>query len=154
MARFTRTTPAPNVKGGYRAYRPYVRSDFAETCAYCLFPEIWAGGKENFELDHFCPASVCKDRVNDFFNLYYSCHPCNHIKWGFWPSDEERSRGFVYIDFCKDNFADHYRELPDGRWEPLTPAAEYTLLRLKLNRKHLVNLRNKLKSLSVSPPPS
>ncbi len=45
------------------------------------------------------------------------------------------------MDFCNDNFSDHFSLLPDGRWEPLTLSAKYTEKILLLNDPHLVRLR-------------
>ena len=73
-----RRNPPPKVND-YTKYRPLVREDFRECCAYCLLHEIIAGGEANFELDHFRPKSHPEfaGLVNGFYNLYYSCHVCN-----------------------------------------------------------------------------
>jgi len=142
---FRRTTPAPVVTGGYQAYRPYVRADFREQCAYCLLHELWAGGDSNFELDHFRPKSLFPREENDFYNLYYACHPCNRTKWGHWPPTELRARGIQLVDLCRDDFVTHFREEPDGTWTALTDSAAYTSDLLRLNRRHLVELRQILK---------
>lgn len=146
MAHFTRTRPAPKVKGGYAKFRSYVRFDFTAQCAYCLLHEMWAGGEKNFELDHFRPKSrpEFKHLINDFYNLYYCCHVCNKNKRATWPPPAYRAKGIGFVDLCRDNFSDHFRELPDGRWEPLTPSAEYTERILLLNHPHLVRLRELL----------
>lgn len=130
---------------GYRNFRPHVRKDFRESCAYCLLHEDHAAGVENFELDHFRPRKYFRNQVDDFYNLYYSCHPCNHVKHQHWPSAELEVRGIGFVDLCKENFEDHFRELPDGRWEPLTPSADYTIKVIRLNRPHLVRIRLRLK---------
>lgn len=139
--RFVRTKPAPTVSGGYRAFRPYVRSDFEKTCAYCLLCELHAAGEENFELDHFFPESKFAIRKGDFYNLYYACHPCNHIKRAKWPDSRLEAKGIGFVDLCKDDFEIHFRELPDGRWEGLTESAKYTIDALMLNRQHLTQIR-------------
>jgi hypothetical protein len=144
VAHFTRTRPAPKVKGaGYAKFRPFVRLDFTECCAYCLLPELWRAGEKNFELDHFRPQSrpEFKHLINNFYNLYYSCHVCNRNKWNTWPPPEYLAKGIGFVDFCRDNFSDHFRLLPDGRWEPLTASARYTEQILLLNDPHLVRLR-------------
>ena len=58
MPVFQRRLQPPLITGGYQAYRPFVREDFAESCAYCLLHELLAAGAENFELDHFYPGSA------------------------------------------------------------------------------------------------
>ena len=87
MAVFCRRETPPGPFQHYSAYRPYVREDFSECCAYCLLSEFLRAGLENFELDHFRPKSLPEfaHLVNDFYNLYYACHPCNHIKGNRWP---------------------------------------------------------------------
>jgi uncharacterized protein (TIGR02646 family) len=150
MPRFRRTRPAPTVRGGYAAYRPHVRSDFEKTCAYCLLQELWAGGEENFELDHFKPRNPFTALIKDFYNLYWSCHPCNHIKWGYWPSEELQEQGIGFVDLCQDDFETHFVEKDDGTWEGLTPSARYTIDVLNLNRPHLKEIRRRIRDLGES----
>jgi uncharacterized protein (TIGR02646 family) len=146
MARFQRMHPVPNV--GYRKYRDYVRSDFEERCAYCLIKELFAGGPESFELDHFRPKSLFPESEFDFYNLYYSCHPCNNIKHDKWPSRRLQDQGKVFVDLCVEDFEAHFQEQPDGSWKGITPAAAYTIDELRLNRSHLVKLRKLIAQLS------
>ena len=150
MAVFTRRRHAPKVKGDHTKFRPFVRQDFSEGCAYCLLHELLAGGPRNFELDHFRPKSLLRFAalIADFFNLYYACHVCNANKWNHWPSVEEEAIGIGFIDFCRDDFSDHFRENRNGRWIPLTPSAEFTLDILNLNSAHLVELRARLRRIA------
>lgn len=141
MARFTRTQPEPITTSDYRKFRPYVRSDFEGRCAYCLLKEVLAGGEENFELDHFRPKVLFPTLKIDFYNLYYACHPCNNIKHDKWPSQLLESQGKTFVNLCADNFETHFHEQPDGTWKGLTAAAEYTIDELRLNRRHLVEVR-------------
>lgn len=149
MAIFPRRTPAPVVRD-YRNYRPLVREDFRECCAYCLFHESLASGPENFELDHFHPRSIVAfaDRVNDFYNIYYSCHVCNHAKGATWPSQNLVNAGYRFVDPCTETFSEHFREAEDGYWTPLTKAGEYTATRLRLNRQHLIEIRLLLRDIA------
>jgi hypothetical protein len=148
MARFDRTKPAPTVAGGYQSFRPAVRKDFRSTCAYCLIRELFAAGEENFELDHFFPVSKFPSRERDFYNLYYACHPCNKIKRAKWPDDDLQGKGVGFIDLCSEDFSTHFYELPDGCWKGLTLSANYTIDALRLNRKHLVELRKLLRRMA------
>ena len=143
MARFTRRVPAPKVTGGYGAFKPFVREDFEQCCAYCYLHEFHARGKNNFELDHFQPKEKFPERRNDFYNIYYSCHVCNsiHGKWSHWPTDQQIAEGVGFVDFCKDDFKDHYEILPDGKLKPLTKSAEYTIDTIRLNSDYLVEYR-------------
>jgi hypothetical protein len=133
--------------GSYLTFRPYVRDDFRGTCAYCLLLELFAGGQENFELDHFRPRHLFESLLNDFYNIYWACHPCNHIKRGAWPSEELQKQGYSFVDFCAADFSDHFREDADGGWIPLSQSGAYTADRLRLNRPHLKEIRRLLRQL-------
>jgi HNH endonuclease len=150
MAHFKRAIPAPTITGGYRLFRDYVRADVREYCAYCLLPELLAAGVEAFELDHYRPKSFFPQQENDFYNLYYSCHPCNRIKHRKWPTKELIARGIGFVDLCVDTFDTHFALLPDGRWEGLTPSALYTIDLLRLNRPHLIKVRTLIQTVFQS----
>jgi hypothetical protein len=112
--------------------------------------ELLAGGTENFELDHFRPRAAFPDLVNDFYNIYYACHPCNHIKLAKWPSQEMETLGYSFVDLCIDDFDKHFKMLPDGEWQGITSAGRYTIDALNLNRQHLVTLRQLLSQLGCA----
>jgi hypothetical protein len=149
MPHFERTKPAPNVSGGYASFRPYVREDFRRQCAYCLVGVLLAAGVENFELDLFRPKKAFPQLKEDFYNLYYACHPCNRIKWDSWPPPDLEARGISFVDLCTDEFAMHFRSLADGTWDGLTESGKYTIEMLRLNREHLVEARRLLRQLSI-----
>ena len=146
MPCFRRREEPPARRGDFREA---VRNDFRHRCAYCLVPELLAGGPENFELDHFRPKSKFPQLENNFFNLYYSCHVCNHAKGPAWPPAELDDAGVNFMDLCRDDCFEHYSEAPDGRWIGLTVRANYTIELLRLNRKHLVNLRQRFSTKSA-----
>lgn len=147
MPYFTRTRPIPNVLGGYAAIRLLVRKDFDACCAYCLMDELYGGGEENYEIDHFRPKSRFPELKDDFYNLYYACHPCNHIKRDKWPSEALQGRGVYLVDLCKNDFEDHFREIANGAWEGNTTSGSYTIDILRLNRRHLLEVRQLVKEL-------
>jgi len=149
MPHFVRRAQAPYVKGGYRSFRPYVREDFLRECAFCLFSELLSGGEEGFELDHFRPRHLFPELLNDFYNLYYSCHPCNHIKRDSWPPPALEEQGICFVDLCKEDFRSHFSVEVDGRLHALTNPGEYTIDKLNLNRQHLVTLRGLLERLGI-----
>src|SRR5689334_6831807 len=149
MPYFLRRTPPPKVKGDYHSFRPFVREDFSRQCAFCLFSELLAGGEENFELDHFRPKHRFPDLLNDFYNLYYSCHPCNHVKRDSWPTQALEERGFRFVDLCKEEFTSHFNAEKTGIWHGLTNPGEYTIDKLNLNRQHLVTVRALLERLGI-----
>ncbi|MCI0691606.1 HNH endonuclease [candidate division KSB1 bacterium] len=138
---FSRRSPAPS-ESNYAKYRPYIREDFRECCAYCLMHETYAGGEENFELDHFRPKSrpEFSGLINEYANLYYACHPCNHQKHNHWPSEELRAKGFQFVDTCNESFSIHFEE-DDGYWNPISNAGRYTEERLRLNSGHKTKIR-------------
>ena len=151
MPIFVRRKPNPPEEMDYTKYRELVREDFRECCAYCLLHETLAAGKNNFELDHFRPKSLPEfaSKHNDFYNLYYSCHVCNHTKGQRWPNNRLRKRGYRFVDPCKENFSKHFREEADGTWTPITKAGEYTEGRLRLNRRHLTEIRRLLRQIAA-----
>lgn len=129
--------------GNYHNYKSYVREDFCECCAYCLVHELLAGGEESFELDHFKPQSKFPDLTNDFYNIYYSCHSCNKYKCNSWPDETLIKSGYNFVDYCNDTFSSHFKE-QNGKWIPISHAGEYTNDKLRLNRKHFVEIRTLL----------
>lgn len=150
MPVFRRRATAPPEVSAYSEYRPLVREDFQQCCAYCLVSEILAGGEENFELDHFRPKSKpeFKQFVKDFYNLYYACHVCNSKKHARWPTPELAAQGCAFVDLCADVFSTHYAVEAEGSWRPLTPSAKYTHEMLRLNRRHLREIRTLLHELA------
>lgn len=143
---FSCRSSAPISTRDYRRFRPYVREDFSECCAYCLLPEILAGGEANFELDHFRPQSIFSHLIHDFRNIYYSCHVCNNTKRDTWPSQQLRDAGYRFVDPCYDDFSTHFTA-SDGQWQPISRAGEYSERHLRLNRGHLVKLRRMIAEL-------
>lgn len=148
---FKRRVVAPATSSRTKSLRQYVAEDFCHCCAYCLLHERLAGGEDNFELDHFKPKSreEFAALVQELLNLYYSCHVCNHYKASTWPAEELVSRGYRFVDPCREEFTTHFSAEPDGTWRPLTPAGEYSAARLRLNRSHLVEVRALLAKLLV-----
>lgn len=151
MAVFRRREKSPGPFKHYSEYRPYVREDFSDCCAYCLTSELLGGGPESFELDHFRPKSLPQfaSFESHFYNLYYSCRPCNLIKGNRWPDSHLETLGYGFVDLCAEAFSDHFEEDPEGVWKPLSRRAEYTLERLRLNRAHLCEIRRLLRSLAA-----
>jgi hypothetical protein len=142
---FSHRVPVPFEKN-YKKYQPYIREDFHECCAYCLIHERFARGEENFELDHHRPQSKFPKLHNEYTNIYYSCHPCNNSKWQHWPSRELESKGYRFIDTCKDTFSDHFVD-EHGYWRPISKVGEYTADKVRLNSKHNIEIRKMLSNL-------
>lgn len=144
MSHFVRRVPSPPVTSNYRKYLPFVREDFVRQCAYCLLSEVLASGEENFELDHFKPRNQFPELLNDYYNLYYACHPCNHGKRDLWPPADLQSQGVFIVDLCKDKFASHFFQEDNGFLMGVTHSGSYTIDILRLNRKHLITIRKLL----------
>lgn len=145
---FSHRVPAPSAND-YKKYRPYIREDFHECCAYCLMHEAFARGVENFELDHFKPKSKFPELRDTYTNIYYSCHPCNQSKAAIWPNPELESQGFRFIDVCKETFSEHFVD-EDGYWKPITNAGRYTEEKIRLNSRHNIHIRRMIKKLLSS----
>lgn len=143
MAVFSHRVPAP--VGKYSSFRQKIREDFRECCAYCLLHEIMLGGEESFEQDHHRPQRDFKHLVDEYKNMYWSCKVCNKNKSCHWPKPKLVKSGRIFIDTTVDDFATHFKELDDGTWHPLTKAAEYTLEKIRLNRKNLLIIRKALR---------
>lgn len=139
---FSRSVP-PRVYADYTRYRPLLRADFRYRCAYCLMHEFHLGGEAGCDIDHHRPRNGPRarpDLVNVYENLYWCCRECNQNKGDEWPTPEQYAAGRRFLDPCReeDDHDLHWRTLPDGSLEPLTPAGEYTIDCLMLWRDLLV----------------
>lgn len=143
MTRFIRLDPAPPFRVRYGNFRAAVRRDFERCCAHCYLYELYVGGERSCKLDHFYPKDkkLFPARRNDFYNLYWSCEACNSKKWNRWPPYEALANGVCFVDLCVDDFNQHYRLRSNGRLEPLTTSAAYTIATLRLNDEHLIEIR-------------
>lgn len=132
----------------YTDYRPLLRQDFQYRCAYCLLHEYFLGGEAGCCIDHHRPVHgryAHPDLVADYNNLYWCCHECNENKGDVWPSPDDYESGLRFLDPCQpeDDHGLHWRVLPNGVLEPLTPTGRYTIRRLKLWRPFLQHHRAK-----------
>lgn len=117
-----------------------MRQDFQGFCAYCFRHEDEIG-VESFVLDHFEPQSFNSARVNDYSNLYWSCAACNapQNKNAHWPSPTDLAAGYRFCDPCDhDPVGTDYRELRSGRLKSQTPAGEYTIDHIGLDRRPIL----------------
>jgi hypothetical protein len=104
------------------------------------------GGEEHFEIDHHRPMSIprFRDLINEYSNLYYSCHGCNKrgAKGSNWPSDDLYEAGFRFFDPVAENaYEVHMRETHSARLIKKTNVGDYSVRILRLNRDGLVKLR-------------
>ena len=128
----------------YQDYRPYLREDFLQHCAYCTGHEDEMGEEEHFEIDHHRPMSRFPALINEYSNLYYSCHGCNRrgAKGSKWPSDDLYEAGFRFFDPVAENaYEVHMRQTSSARLLKKTNVGDYSIQNLRLNRDGLVELR-------------
>jgi HNH endonuclease len=134
VARFIRNQSPPDLDD-YTKYRPFLRTDFRFVCAYCERSELFLGGQEFFEIDHFRPVHKFPERKVRYSNLYYACAKCNRHKGTTWPSLGLAERGFRFADPCEeDMYVTHLEEEPDGTLHARTRAGDYTCEHIRLNR--------------------
>lgn len=137
----------PPVYSDYRAYKPLLREDFRNLCAYCLLHEgdELGGGYQHFQIDHFRPVKSFPLLSAAYGNLYYSCRWCNNAKSDTWPSDEQARSGYQFVDPCVEDFyKDHAAvDRTTGKLTSLTKAGHYTIREVRLNRAVFSTLRRR-----------
>lgn len=127
-----------------KAYKPFLRRDFRQQCAYCERTETFLGGEEAFEVDHFKPRRKFPELSAVYPNLYYCCRRCNLYKSSTWPAEEKIQVGFVFADPCiEDPYKAHLLENVDGTLDELTPCGEFTNGHIRLDRPDVCAWRRK-----------
>lgn len=102
-------------KKNYREYEKDLRKDFQDTCGYC--GKIVEVSKSDFEIDHFIPKSLAKNKINDYSNLVYSCKQCNRKKSNKWPTkDVNLSHNEIegFVDPVLDEYDEHLERTVEG----------------------------------------
>ncbi|WP_373072223.1 HNH endonuclease [Sulfurimonas sp.] len=130
----------------YGAYKPYLRENFNKRCGYCDGLDVYAGGSQGFQIDHFKPKKLFPDLETEYENLVYSCPYCNRSKWDYWRDD----KGF--IDPCSDLYSETLYRNDKGqiKYYDGCEQGEYIHQKLKLDlRRHeLIWIIEKLKKQS------
>lgn len=119
MDDFRKITPirrmdAPKGKR-FKEYKPLLQMDFHCRCGYCGDHEFFRNSF--YEIDHFVPRNVAKDKENDYMNLVYSCRLCNNSKRSKWPTGDPNlpNNGKEgWIDPCDAEFAMQFERISDG----------------------------------------
>lgn len=145
MPRIKHRTAVPQYET-YPEYRQILREDFLFRCCYCGLTESRYGGSRHFWIDHFRPKSNpdFKHLAANFYNLLYACDTCNSLKGRTWPTGSEIAAGKRFWNPREDSSVSHFRlHTADGSVEALTVCAEYTIKRLRLNRKFTRTMRTK-----------
>ncbi len=115
--------------------RERVREQFGRRCAYCCVHEDDAGA--TLTVDHHRPRAAGGDDAAD--NLVYACARCNDHKGAYW--HEKDPPHIVLLHPGRADLTEHLLEQDDGRMIGITPAGQFFLDRLRLNRPQLVAYR-------------
>ena len=102
-----------------------------------------------FTIDHYEPQRSRSDLVNEYSNLMYCCEECNLRKGDRSPPAEARARLIRFFRPDTDYFDDHF-ELNGIRLDSVSPAGQYTIDALDLNRAMLRKLRELRKRQAVA----
>jgi hypothetical protein len=121
--------------------REIVKQRANYVCEYCGVSEVDVGGE--LTLDHYHPTS--KGGSDGLENLLYCCPRCNQYKLDYWPTKLD---DIPLWHPQREPFNIHFTLLDDGVLLPLTQVGEFTLLRLGLNRPHLISHRRQQIQLS------
>jgi len=131
----------PGPFADHREYKPHLRSEFREKCAYCLTPDDCTGGLDGMTVDHFRPQSRFPELKLAWANLYYACNTCNSQYKKEHPTEDEERAGNRFVDVCADDSDDHFRltvDLSSGdrcKIVALTDAARFSVHTLRLDRR-------------------
>jgi len=149
----------------YGGYRDRLRELFDHKCCYCTLNE----GENDFgyfNIDHFRPKKKFPHLETAYENLYYACQRCNVYKRDNWISkaagcirncnlcENKKCEDIDYLRFidpCKEDPLEFFLEDEDCQIldKANVLAARYTIEKLRLNRKQLVNLRFSRRELSM-----
>lgn len=130
----------------YTEYRKFLRPDFLYSCAYCTMCETEAHAIR-FVIDHYEPRKARPDLENDYANLMYACDECNTRKGDRTPHAQAREQGVRFFRPDQDRREDHF-ESSGLRVKGKTPAGNYSVDALDLNRHSLLTLREIRRRLS------
>ena len=108
------------------------RANFA--CEFCGVTENDSAGR--LTVDHFQPQA--HGGADDASNLLYCCYRCNLYKGDYWPTE---SSDFVLWNPRQEPANRHWLTLADATLHGLTPCGGFTINRLRLNRRQLVEYR-------------
>ena len=118
----------------YPEYREDLEVDFAGLCGYCGKNQYYF--YENFQIDHFAPKSIFKERKDDYSNLVLACPQCNRHKSNKWVTDDayisiKDNKGFV--DPASDEFDEHLHRTKNGEIIDKTEVGKYMYEVFKFN---------------------
>jgi len=120
-----------------------LQNDFTYNCAYCNDRDTYAGGFDNYHIEHFAPRSKFAEYEFKFSNLFYSCPYCNRAKSNKWITNDplisfNDNKGFV--NPCTDEYDNHLARNDYGSIIYKTDLGRYMYVELKLYlKRHQVN---------------
>jgi hypothetical protein len=86
----------------YRAYKPWLRDEFAFRCVYCLSRERWCpNGHEDFAVDHLMPRSTAPGEARDYDNLLGFPDSLPDFAARRAPAGNTRPEGIVHSHFAR-----------------------------------------------------
>ncbi|AEE48541.1 HNH endonuclease [Haliscomenobacter hydrossis] len=118
-------------------------------CEYCRSQEQFSPSQ--FSVDHIIPSS--KLGGDDLDNLCYACQACNNFKYvDTSTTDPITGQNFTLFNPRQHHWEEHFLWNEDTtELIGITPIGRATIVKLKLNRQGVVNLRKALKSLGLYP---
>ncbi len=133
----------------WSTYKPHLQRLFRHRCAYCLSHEKLMSRFDAMEVDHFRPTgrSEFAHLKCAWANLYYCCRRCNQHKWRKWPNADDLENGRRFVDPCEEDPDEHFRLTrdesgdEDGKIASKTPAGRYSIAKIRLNRRQLIDIR-------------
>ncbi|TAK45072.1 MAG: HNH endonuclease [Saprospiraceae bacterium] len=128
--------------------RVKIRANYC--CEYCKSQENLSSSP--FSIDHIIP--LAKNGSNDLDNLALACPGCNNHKFTHTEALDPVSGEIVPLFHPRQQeWAQHFKWSSDySTMIGLTPTGRVTIIRLKLNRDYLVNLRKALFLTGQQPP--
>jgi hypothetical protein len=117
----------------YHKYRDQLRSDFSCRCGYCDdvdYPRV-----ESYEIDHFVPVTIDKNKETDYNNLVYACRSCNNAKRKKWPTNDSakfNNGKEGWIDPCDSEYSRQFERDSYGAITPKTEIGKWMYENLNL----------------------
>jgi HNH endonuclease len=122
----------------------------SDCCEYCQMQATFS--HDPFSAEHILP--VAKGGLDEFINLAWACLGCNLYKSTTTHGFDLISSDLVPLYNPRiNNWSEHFQWIEDFTLIiGLTPTGRATIIRLKLNRLGLVNLRKLLVAFGKHPP--
>jgi len=138
VPRVTRSAVPPGLP--YKDYRPYLRTDFLYSCAYCTITESEAQGIR-FTIDHYESQTTKPELIDSYGNLLWACDRCNSLKNDLNPPDIAKKHDVRFYRPDWDAFQEHFH-LTGRLLVELSRIGQFTIDFLDLNRLGLQRLRD------------